>query len=105
MGRIEKWDFTKTLTLEMEGGNNANTPIKFTALVRFYGYNDPGRISGPPENCYPPESENTYEVLEVTLPPGQESEKEQAMEIANKAAADELDGLEIPDNEPEDEKD
>ena len=25
--------------------------------VRYRGYSDPGRLYGPPENCYPPESE------------------------------------------------
>jgi len=33
-----------------------DTPIK----VRWYGYIDPGRLSGPPEQCYPPEEDMVW---------------------------------------------
>jgi hypothetical protein len=33
--------------------------------IRASYYYDPGTISGPPENCYPPESE--FEVLNTTI--------------------------------------
>jgi len=35
-----------------------NVDLCITATVRCVGYSDPGRCSGPPENCYPPEGEN-----------------------------------------------
>ena len=41
--------------------------IEYTADVRVMY--QPGRFSGPPEDCYPDESETDIENL-VTLPPG-----------------------------------
>jgi hypothetical protein len=38
-----------------------------TATVRCKGYNDPGRCSGPPEDCYPPEGDNEGTVLHVLV--------------------------------------
>lgn len=33
-------------------------------IVEYEGYDDPGKISGPPEDCYPPDSEmNIVEVV------------------------------------------
>ena len=26
-------------------------------IVEYEGYDDPGKVSGPPEDCYPPDSE------------------------------------------------
>jgi len=40
---------------------------EYTASVYFSGYDDPGRCSGPPESCYPPEGEFNYEVTEIFL--------------------------------------
>ena len=33
-----------------------------TVEVTYTGYSDPGRVSGPPENCYPPEGELELDV-------------------------------------------
>ena len=47
---------TFPVTLEINGA-------EFEATAEFdYTPPDPGHISGPPENCYPPE----HEVLEIT---------------------------------------
>ena len=48
----------------------------YEVLVKYKGYSDPGRFSGPPENCYPPEGEMEIDV--IGLPPGiTPSDKEQ----------------------------
>ena len=36
--------------------------------IKFAGYYDPGKLYGPPENCYPPEGEVEWEI--VGLPAG-----------------------------------
>jgi len=38
-----------------------------------WGYYDPGRLSGPPEDCYPPEGD--FEVQDITMPKGMEDYK------------------------------
>jgi len=52
-------------------------------LVKYQGYSDPGFISGPPENCYPPEGEIEIEV--TGLPAGvipDDDEQERLEELA-----------------------
>jgi len=40
---------------------------KIEVLVTHYFPGDPGKINGPPENCYPPEpSEIEYEIVTET---------------------------------------
>ena len=43
-------------TVTAEGGEEVNIEITYT------GYSDPGRVSGPPEDCYPPEGEIELEI-------------------------------------------
>lgn len=41
--------------------------VPVSVRVTATGYSDPGRLSGPPEDCYPPESEcepGTIETME-----------------------------------------
>lgn len=35
---------------------------------KCWGYYDPGKLSGPPEDCYPPEGD--FEIQEIILPRG-----------------------------------
>ena len=58
MGRISRWNFNRKVFFDFSG-------TEHSATVRFYGYNDPGKISGPPENCYPPEGESLFEIMEI----------------------------------------
>jgi len=44
-----------------------NVDLCITATVRCVGYSDPGKSSGPPENCYPPEGENEGTLKYVTI--------------------------------------
>lgn len=41
------------------------TVMGITVTVDWTGYSDPGRLYGPPEDCYPPESE--LEITEVCV--------------------------------------
>lgn len=36
----------------------ADTYVECSGSVHVRGYHDPGQLSGPPEDCYPPEGEN-----------------------------------------------
>lgn len=61
----DRWNFTDTIYFtysDSDGGEHYGE-----AVVRFEGYYDPGKISGPPENCYPPEGEDyrTVESIDV----------------------------------------
>lgn len=57
---------TRTVTVDGEE-NVAGLEFKWSAVVRIMY--QPAKISGPPENCYPEESEADIESL-VTTPPG-----------------------------------
>jgi len=40
---------------------------EYILTIEYRGYSDPGRVSGPPEDCYPPEGE--IEILSITGAP------------------------------------
>lgn len=44
-----------------------SSDVEFEAEVSIRGWNDHGRVSGPPEDCYPPDSEHEYDLLSITI--------------------------------------
>lgn len=58
--------------IEKTGNPNINVDEEFEFIefdINFVssGYYDPGRISGPPEDCYPPEEEDEREMTSVSV--------------------------------------
>lgn len=51
MGKIKRGQGSFVATVKDVNGN------EHEITVRYGGYSDPGRLSGPPEDCYPPEGE------------------------------------------------
>lgn len=49
--------------------------------VDYDAAHDPGRISGPPENCYPPESEMTINSITGDFPAGVTMEMASAYQL------------------------
>ena len=57
---------------------------EYDVVVTYKGYSDPGRVSGPPEDCYPPEGE--MEILKVRgVPAGVEIPESEMERIEDKA--------------------
>lgn len=50
-------EYTKTLWQD----------CNLTLLIKWEGYDDPGKLSGPPEDCYPPESDMEWEIVGATI--------------------------------------
>lgn len=51
--------------MKFKGSITYFLPNDLPLLVTYEGHDDPGQLSGPPENCYPPDSE--MNVLSTTL--------------------------------------
>lgn len=56
MSRKNEWNVVRTFSTEMSGW-------EVVLEVECKGYYDPGKTSGPPENCYPPEGEDERVVV------------------------------------------
>lgn len=65
-GRVQRWSgVSGTFRLEYDEENplqieipNAPAQGEIEAPFKSSGYSDPGKLSGAPEDCYPPESED-----------------------------------------------
>lgn len=71
-------DLEFTLEFDQEKINKIKSPliktyfgeadfVEMTIKASCSGYYDPGKISGPPENCYPPEGEDERTLGEIKL--------------------------------------
>ncbi len=55
MPKVKRWDVTETVYAEI------------AIEIRFEGEDDPGRITGLPENCYPPNFDDERTITSITI--------------------------------------